>query len=209
VVTGADPYRRLGVAVRDHLCHLGQFHDFSHQRARVAGRRENVDVADRFRKAPQRAGVLASLAARHRADHGDDPLGDVGRDVQRHPLSEAAGQLDAAPQLVLAPGPEPAQVPQPSLVDRGRQLGNGADPELPVELERALRPERGDLRHLPDPVGHRGAELLQRLDRAGLLELGDLRRDRPGTAPGICRMLVESSRLTSPLKPATDLAAFS
>ncbi len=126
--------------------------------------------------------MLAALAAGHRADRRDDALGDVGGDVERHPLAEALRQLDAAAQLVLALGTEPAQVLQPAVVDRRGQFGDRADAELAVELEGALGPERRDPGHLPDPVRHARAEVLELGNGAGLLKLDDLGSDRAADA---------------------------
>src|SRR6266700_980316 len=46
----------------------------------------------------------------------------------------------------------------------------------------ALRAERRDPRHLPDAVGHADAQVLELGDRAGLLVLDDLGRDRAADA---------------------------
>src|ERR1039458_8021985 len=103
--------------------------------------------------------------------------GQVVGDVQQHALAGAFHQLDATQQLLFALGPESLEARQLARVDGLGELGNRADLEFGVKLQRAFRPERRDPCQVPDPGGDLRASFFKRADGAGRGELADLLGD--------------------------------
>ena len=138
----------------------------------IVSRKRRSEPACSQRSQPGTALIAATIRA-----------GDVGGHVQRYPLVAGCGparsRASACPRSSARSRAGPAAAPRRWRAD---ELGDRADPELAVQLEGALGAERRDPRHLPHPVRDRGAQILQRRDRAGLLELDDLRRDRGADA---------------------------
>ncbi len=169
--------RRLGVTAPDDLGDPWQPGERGHQRSRVPRGREHVHVADGFPKAAQRACVRAPQAPGGCADGSDNARGQVVGDVQQHALAGAFHQLDATQQLLFALGPESLEARQLARVDGLGELGNRADLEFGVKLQRAFRPERRDPCQVPDPGGDLRASFFKRADGAGRGELADLLGD--------------------------------
>ena len=112
-----------------------------HQRRRVVGRGEDVDVTDGLPPPAQRARVGAALADRGECVHH---LGRrAQRHVEQHPLTALPVHLDAGRDPLLAPGPETGQAIQPARLDRRRQVVHRLDAEVPVELQGTLRAQAG------------------------------------------------------------------
>ena len=74
--------------------------------------------------------------------------------------------------------PKPANPLRRPVARGGLEVGERRDVELLPELARRLRAESGEAHDLDQALGHAPAQLLERRHRAGLAQLGDLRRDR-------------------------------
>ena len=190
---------RLGRAAGNHLMSCAERR---HQRGRIVRGGQDVDVADGFPPAPQRARVGAALAA----GDGGQRLHHGGRGVQSHveqdPFAALAVHLDAAGDALFAAGAEPGQALQPTRLDRPGQLVHRRDAQVVVELQRPLRPEAGHPGQLEHPGRDLGPQFVQGDDAPGGQVLGDLGRDRGAHAGDGAQAL--GVELADVLTPATD-----
>src|SRR5919108_1929326 len=172
--------RRLRRPLRRHLRDPAQFREVVDQRSRVAGGRDDVEVAHRLPPTPGAAGLAYAIGGRMLAQHLDN--GEQGR--ERTPQQRPRWSLrlplpaDGLQDVLLQLRTEPRERAQPLRPRRILQLRQRRDPELLPDLAHGLRAEAGNAQELDDLGRDDLAPLRQRLDLARLDDLDDLLLDR-------------------------------
>ena len=175
--------RRLGVAECDHVLHARVPGEALEQRAWVVRRRHEVDVADDLLAATQRAGNLGLATARLGAQRLDQHLRTIERVVEQdHVLARTAAGVERVEDRLLLLRAESLQLAQLARLARGLERVGRVDAELGVETLGGFRANARHAHHLDEAVRVLLAQLLERLQRAGLAVLIDLGRDRRADA---------------------------
>ena len=151
-----------------------------HQRGRVAGGGDDVEILDVVGPAAGAAGQLDGDHGRVLAQRGDQLVADLERLGQHHAhlgVAVRAG-CQRGDDVLLGLLAEAGDVGQPALLGRLAQLVERRHAEVLVEQPGPLRPEPWDPGDLDQAGGDARLELVCRGDRAGLEQGVDLLGDR-------------------------------
>ena len=169
----------LGGAVAEHLGDERLLDEPGGQRRPVARGRDHVHVAHRLRAAAQRAGLVGPLAGGMRAQRLEHRARELERLVEpEHALARRGAGLELGEQLLLLALAEARLAVQAALARGGFELLQRRDVELLPQPARGLGAQARQAHDLDQALGDAAAQLLERRHRAGLAQLGDLRRDR-------------------------------
>src|SRR5262249_5947986 len=162
------------IALAQDALDTGQAHESLHDRAGVKGADEDVDVLDRLLPPAEAAANGHALDARHVLQ----PLEEHGCQGQRlidaHALAHLGEGGKAVEDVLLSLGAETLELGDLARLTGHPELVETVDAELLVQGADLLRPEALDAKHVEEPGGRLGTQLVVVGKRVLGDELGDL-----------------------------------
>ena len=157
-----EPHQRLALAARVDADDFRQVGERLGQRARIARRRQEVEITDALLAAPQRARDLDARDARDVAELRRQPARELGGFAERVPRGRGSEQSDARENPALGALAEVRERAHALRTARGFELRHVAHSELFVERHRGLGPDALDRRereHVDRPLRSQALEV--------------------------------------------------
>src|SRR5262249_49603449 len=186
-------HRRLRVAASRDLRDPPPGAESVDQRRRVAGRRDEVEVAHGLAASPHAPGLRYRDRLGPRRELVDDTCDRGERLTEQMPAVRlvADAGLERAEDLLLTPRSHAGELAKPAFLGRRLEAGERRDPELRPDPRGSLRPHTGQPQELDHARRNEATALRERVHLPVLDDLDDLLLDRLPDPWELLRLPVE------------------